>query len=140
MSTCNCDGTIGQTFTETLFGDSLISSVNIDPLSGGFDPRPNACQEAVGELRAEGQDPCNLDSPDDLQVLYKQYILGVTAIGGQTPTSNALQKAADVALGTATPSTPVVSGTPKPPASKFNYGLIAGFLLILAFGFFLVFR
>lgn len=117
----------------------MVSMINTDPLSGGFDPRPNACDQAAGELRAEGQDPCNLDSPDDLQVLYKQYIIGVTAIGGQTPTSNALQKAADVALGTATPST-VVSGTPKPPASKFNYGLIAGFLLVLAFGFFLVFR
>jgi hypothetical protein len=139
MSTCKCDGTISQTFNEMLFGDDLIANINTDPLSGGFDPRPNACDRAVGELRAQGQDPCNLDSPDDLQVLYQSYISPTVETGQQAPVSNPIQKAFDTAQGTATKTTPVVSqSSPKP--AQTNYLLLIGFIAILGFGFFLVFR
>jgi hypothetical protein len=139
-STCNCDGTFTDigVLAEIFGRDDLLTGINTDPLSGGFDPRPGACQQAVSELIAEGQDPCNLDSPDDLQVLYKQFITTTFQTGQQTPVSNPLQKAANIALGTATASTPVNSGSK--PAAANNMLFIIGAIVVLAIGFILVFK
>src|SRR6267142_750963 len=103
MSTCNCDGTISQSAWEFIAGDDLIANIDISPANGGFDPRPIACQQAVDTLRAQAQDPCNLDSPDDLQILYVAAIPQVVKTGQGTPVSNAIQRAFDVRAGTAAP-------------------------------------
>lgn len=144
MSTCNCDGTISTTFQEDLFGDSVINSLGIyesmfsgisaQAAGGAADPRPPACQQAAGQLRAGGEDPCNLDSPDDLQQLYQSNILSAWNVIKSTPTSNPLQRAADQAAGTA--NAPPKNNTPPAP----NYLFIIGAIVIVAFGFLLVFR
>lgn len=139
MSTCNCDGTISQSAWEFIVGDDLISNVDISTANGGFDPRPISCQQAVDSLRAQAQDPCNLDSPEDLQVLYQAAIPGVVKVGQGTPASNAIQRAVDIRLGTATPET-VITGN-RPPATKpTNWTFVIGAIVILTIGFFLVFR
>lgn len=145
MSTCNCDGTVSVGWTENLFGDSVINSLGIyesqfGGVSGASDPRTPACQQAAGQLRAGGEDPCNLDSPDDLQQLYIANIPAAWAVIKGTPVSNPLQGASDVATGTATSSTPGIASTPKSPASAPNYLFIIGAIVIVAFGFLLVFR
>ena len=143
MSTCNCDGTVSISFTETLFGDSVINSLGIYEsmfgLNGAADPRIPACEQAAGTLRAQGQDPCNLDSPDDLQVLYHGNIASAWAVIKGAPVTNSLQAALDVAAGTATSSTPGVAKPPAPPSAP-NYLFIIGAIVIVAFGFLLVFR
>jgi hypothetical protein len=144
MSTCNCDGSVNISLYETIFGDKVINSLGINESSFGItggvaDPRPIACSQAVGQLRATAQDPCNLDSPGDLQVYYSTFIQSVWATELGTPVTNPLQKAADVATGTATPQTPVVSGSPSQPQST-NWTLILGFVAVLAIGFILILR
>ena len=115
MSTCTCAGTPSISWTEKLFGDSVLNDQGIYESSfdqGIADPRPQACQQAVDTLRAEAQDPCNLDSPDDLQVMYRQLVSNVWNVEKGTPVANPFQKAADVLAGTATPETPTVSSLP----------------------------
>ena len=144
MSTCNCDGTVSVGWTEELFGDFVINSLGIYEsgfgLNGAADPRTPACEQAAGQLRAGGEDPCNLDSPDDLQMLYQSLIPSAWAVIKGTPISNPLQGASDVAAGTATSSTPGIASTPKSPASAPNYIFLIGAIVIVAFGFLLVFR
>lgn len=142
MSKCNCDGTVDVSISETLFGDSVLNSLGIFESSfsaGATDPRPIACQEAVAQLKASGQDPCALDSPDDLQVLYQNGISAAWAVIEGTPASNSVQKAADIIAGTATPKTPVTGGGSKATSSS-SYIYIIGAVLILLVGFILVFR
>jgi hypothetical protein len=149
MSTCNCDGSVHTSFTEDLFGDSLLHGMGIYEsqfglATGGVDPRPAACEEAAGQLRAGGEDPCNLDSPDDLQMLYQSLILSHWHVTQQTPASNSLQKSVDITLGTATGSTPITktpsSGTTQTQAqSGPSLFLVIGFIALLGIGFVFVF-
>lgn len=132
---CTCAPN-GQASSGSLLPDWLYR------LGGGITPGDDAniaCQYAVDQINAMGLDPNDPANSAMLQMFFGQGLQSNAAVSASEPLTNPIQKAADVAIGTASPSAPVVGGAAPKPAST-NYGLIFGALLVFGIGFWLVFR
>lgn len=128
-----------------MLGDIQLLPDAFYHLSGTLSPTEiatQACGQAVDQLRAYGVTDCAEEDSQHGNILDTLFLDAqglVQQVVRTVPLQNPVQAAVDRAAGTAAPGTPVVSSQPKPQATS-NMLFLFGAILILAFGFLLVFR
>lgn len=134
MSTCACDGSVSN-----LFQALPDAAYHVAGTTSPSQDAETACAQAIAMLQAEGLDPCDPANDTALQAAYQEARNQVEQVVQSEPLSNPLQKAVDVAIGTASPDAPVVTNT-TPSSNKSNLTFLIGVIIILAIGFVLLFR
>jgi hypothetical protein len=130
----SCTAT-GTTHPASFLGPVFAIFTGTDP----FVMDQVACSAAIDQTRAMGLDPADPNNAEVLQTNYEMAVLQAQADVKGTPVSNPVQRSVDIAVGTATPSTPIVQTKP-PVVPANNFALLIGFLVIMAIGFVFVIR